>query len=172
MGTGGKNFHFVHQSAHVPTVVNGTIRGAFEYQGQKCSATSRMYVAKSIWNEVKSMLIEETQKIKMGQPDDFESFITAVIDKNSFESIKSYIESAKADPACSVLIGGGCDDSKGYFVDPTIIETTNPNTKCMKEELFGPVLTVFVYEDEDYEQTLEMCDQGSDYALTGSIFAL
>jgi len=169
--TGGKNFHFVHQSAHVPTVVNGTIRGAFEYQGQKCSATSRMYVAKSIWNEVKSSLIEETRKIKMGQPDDFSSFMTAVIDKNSFANIKSYIDEAKADSACTIVVGGGCDDSKGYFVDPTIIETTDPNCKCMREEIFGPVLTVFVYEDAKYEQMLELCDQGSDYALTGSIFA-
>merc|ERR1712228_263856 len=170
--TGGKNFHVVHSSADIETVVNATIRGAFEYQGQKCSATSRMYVAKSIWNEVKSGLIEETQKIKMGQPDEFDSFMTAVIDKNSFDNIKSYIESAKADSSCSVLIGGGCDDSKGYFVDPTIIETTDPNTKCIKEEIFGPVLTVMVYEDEKFEQMLEVCDGGSDYALTGSIFAL
>ena len=130
-----------------------------------------MYVAKSIWNEIKSRLIEETQKIKVGEPDDFESFMTAVIDQNAFNSIKEYIEFAKNDSSSTIIIGGGCDDSKGYFIDPTIIETTDPNTKTMREEIFGPVLTVMVYDDNKFEDVLDLCDKGSDYALTGSIFA-
>eukprot|EP00484_Ammonia_sp_Unknown_P028253 CAMPEP_0197026722 /NCGR_PEP_ID=MMETSP1384-20130603/6753_1 /TAXON_ID=29189 /ORGANISM="Ammonia sp." /LENGTH=576 /DNA_ID=CAMNT_0042455441 /DNA_START=18 /DNA_END=1748 /DNA_ORIENTATION=+ len=169
--TGGKNFHVVHGSADVETVANATIRGAFEYQGQKCSATSRMYVAKSIWSQLKGRLIEETQKIKVGQPDEFDSFMTAVIDGNAFNSIKEYIEHAKADSSCSILVGGGCDDSKGWFVYPTIIETTDPASKTMREEIFGPVLTVMVYDDDKFEEILDVCDKGSDYALTGSIFA-
>eukprot|EP01084_Bolivina_argentea_P262624 444182_1 len=169
--TGGKNFHVIHASADIETVVNATIRGAFEYQGQKCSATSRMYVAKSLWNEVKSRLIEEVQKIKVGQPDEFESFMTAVIDQNSFDNIKRYLDITKSDTSCSILIGGGCDDSKGYFIDPTIIETTNPNATTMCEEIFGPVLTIMVYDDNKFEDILQLCDKTSDYALTGSIFA-
>jgi len=169
--TGGKNFHVVHHSADLETAVNATIRGAFEYQGQKCSATSRMYVAQSVWPQMRARMVEEMQSIKTGQPDDFESFMTAVIDRASFESIKEYIEFARKDAACEVVAGGDCDDSRGYFVAPTLIETTDPDTKSMTEEIFGPVLTVMVYDDDKYADVLEACDRGSDYALTGSIFA-
>jgi len=170
--TGGKNFHVVHASADVETVVNATIRGAFEYQGQKCSATSRMYVARSLWPAIKERLVEETKQIKLGSPLDFDTFMTAVIDANSFASIRRYIEGAAADDACSILVGGACDDSQGYFVEPTIIETTDAAAKSMREEIFGPVLTVMVYDDAQFEAVLDVCDAGSDYALTGSIFAL
>jgi len=169
--TGGKNFHVVHASADIETVVNATVRGAFEYQGQKCSATSRMYVAKSVWPTLKKRLQEEVAKIKMGAPDDFENFMTAVIDRASFENIKGYIESAKKDASCEIIAGGGCDDSKGWFVQPTIIETTDGATQSIREEIFGPVLTVMAYDDSDFEGVLKLCDETSEYALTGSIFA-
>jgi len=169
--TGGKNFHFVHSSADIETVVNATVRGAFEYSGQKCSATSRLFAPKSIWKQIKSRLIEETKKIKMGQPDDFEIFMTAVIDKNSFNNIKQYIDYAKNQQSCDILIGGECDDSKGYFVSPTIIETTDVNSRIMKEEIFGPVLSCYVYDDNKFEETLKLCDTTCEYALTGSFFA-
>ncbi|ETO34045.1 hypothetical protein RFI_03046 [Reticulomyxa filosa] len=169
--TGGKNFHMVHASADVDNVVNSTIRGAFEYQGQKCSTTSRMYVPRSLWKTMKEKLVGETQKIKMGQPDDFSAFMSSVIDGNAFKDISAYIEHAKNDKSCNIIVGGDCDSIKGYFISPTIIETTDPKTKTMQEEIFGPVLTVYVYEDNKFEETLELVDQTSEYALTGSIFA-
>ncbi|ETO36972.1 1-pyrroline-5-carboxylate dehydrogenase, partial [Reticulomyxa filosa] len=157
--TGGKNFHLVHASADIDNVVNGTIRGAFEYQGQKCSATSRM---KNCWRN---------QKIKMGQPDDFDVFMTAVIDGNAFRDISAYIEHAKNDKSCNIIVGGACDSSKGYFISPTIIETTDPKSKTMREEIFGPVLTVYVYDDDQFEETIDLLDQTAEYALTGSLYA-
>lgn len=169
--TGGKNFHMIHNSCDIETVVNASIRGAFEYQGQKCSALSRLYCPKSIWGQLKSRLIEETQKIKMGQPEEFDVFMSAVIDANSFANIKRYVDGAVDDVESSVLVGGHFDDSRGYFVSPTIIETRNPYSKTMSEEIFGPVLSCYVYEDEEYEQVLDVCNSTSVYALTGAIFA-
>jgi len=169
--TGGKNFHFIHESADVTNVVNQSIRGAFEYQGQKCSALSRMYVPRNLWSDIKDGLVSVTNSIKMGCSTDFSSFMCAVIDSTSFNDLKAYIEGAKAADDCEIIVGGGCDDSVGYYVEPTIIVTTNPEYTTMCDELFGPVLTVYVYEPNDFEETLKICDANSDYALTGSIFA-
>eukprot|EP01101_Sappina_pedata_P006903 TRINITY_DN3540_c0_g2_i1.p1 TRINITY_DN3540_c0_g2~~TRINITY_DN3540_c0_g2_i1.p1 ORF type:complete len:570 (+),score=208.90 TRINITY_DN3540_c0_g2_i1:54-1763(+) len=170
--TGGKDFHFVHESADLTNVVLNTLRGAFEYQGQKCSACSRAYVPDTIWPEFKKMLVQEVKKIAIGQPDNFKTFFSAVIDHKSFNNVKKYIQHAKDHPEeAEIIIGGNCDDSEGYFVEPTIILTTNPNFKTMKEEIFGPVLTIYVYEASKYEETLRICDQTSPYALTGAIFA-
>lgn len=169
--TGGKNFHFVHESADIENVVNQTVRGAFEYQGQKCSATSRMYVPKNIWPEIKKGLKETTETIKMGCAKDFSSFMCAVIDQNSFNDLKTYIDGAKNSDDCEILTGGNCDDSVGFYVEPTIIVTNNPKYTTMCDELFGPVLTIYVYEPNQFEETLKLCDDTSDYALTGAIFA-
>lgn len=169
--TGGKNFHLVHSSANVASVINNTIRGAFEFQGQKCSATSRMYVPESLWPSIKKGLLEEMVKIKVGQPDEFDTFVGAVIDKTSFAKIKGYIEYAKSANDAEIIFGGDCDDSEGYFVQPTLIHTTNPKFKTMQEEIFGPVLTIYVYPDSEWEQTAKLVDETSPYALTGSIFA-
>lgn len=169
--TGGKNFHFVHETADVENVVNQTVRGAFEYSGQKCSACSRLYVPDTLWPEVKEKLVQQVQKLKVGQPDDFTSFTSSVIDKASFEKISKYIDGAKNSPDCEILVGGTYDKSVGYFVQPTIIQTKNPHYTTMEEEIFGPVLTVYVYQADQYEQALELCDKTGIYALTGSIFA-
>jgi len=169
--TGGKDFHFVHSSADVDHVVFNTLRGAFEYQGQKCSACSRAYFPDNLWPQIKEKLVTEVGKIKLGQPDDFKTFMTAVIDKNSFENIKSYIEWAKSSKDCEIITGGKCDDSHGYFIDPTIIVCKDPKAKVIQEEIFGPVLSVYVYPHDKYEETLKLCDETSPYALTGSIFA-
>ncbi|KXS16517.1 delta-1-pyrroline-5-carboxylate dehydrogenase [Gonapodya prolifera JEL478] len=169
--TGGKNMHFIHRSAHVPTVVNQTIRGTFEYSGQKCSATSRMYCPDSLWDEVKEGLVEGVKKIKVGPVDDFSTFVSAVIHKASFEKCKSYIEYAKAAPDAEILVGGVCDDSKGYYVHPTVIVTTNPSFKSITEEIFGPILTIYVYPADKYEETLLLADRTSSYALTAALFA-
>jgi 1-pyrroline-5-carboxylate dehydrogenase len=171
--TGGKNFHFIHPSADVENAVNSTIRGAFEYQGQKCSATSRMYVPESLWNAggFKEKLVERVESIKMGQPEDFSVFMTAVIDQNSFDTITGALKRADADPDCTFVAGGQYDDSEGFFIRPTVIETKNPKSETMETELFGPVLTVYVYEDAKIDETLELVDTTSQYALTGAIFA-
>lgn len=169
--TGGKDFIFAHPSADIKPLCAALIRGAFEYQGQKCSAASRAYIAESVWKKLKDMLISEVKEIKMGDVEDFSVFMGAVIDKSSFENIKSYIDYAKNSNEAEIIAGGGCDMSKGYFVEPTLIVTTNPKFKLMQEEIFGPVLTVYVYKDEDFEKTLELCDDTSPYALTGSIFS-
>jgi len=169
--TGGKDFHFVHKSADVDHVVNSTIRGAFEYQGQKCSACSRAYFPDNLWPEIKQKLVSELGKIKMGQPDDWKSFFSAVIDKSSFENIKNYIEWAKSSKDCEIIAGGKYDNSVGYFVEPTIIVCKNPKAKVMEEEIFGPVLSVYVYPADKYEETLKICDETSPYSLTGSLFA-
>ncbi len=169
--TGGKNFIFVHPSAPVQEVAVAILRGGFEFQGQKCSACSRVYMPKSLWGEVKEALGAMLATIKMGDPQDFTNFVNAVIDEASFDNIKSYIDYANASSDAKVVFGGKCDKSVGYFVEPTIIETTDPRFKSMVEEIFGPVVTIFVYEDSKFEETLELCDQTSDYALTGSIFS-
>jgi len=168
--TGGKDFHFVHKSADVDNFVNSTLRGAFEYQGQKCSACSRAYIPDNLWPEIRKKMESGLSKMKMGQPDDFSVFFAAVIDKNSFNNIKGYIDEAKKSSECEV-IGGTYDDSKGYFVQPTIIVCKNPKYRSMEEEIFGPVLSIYVYPADQYEQTLKLCDETSPYSLTGSIFA-
>ncbi|MGA1861604.1 L-glutamate gamma-semialdehyde dehydrogenase [Deferribacter thermophilus] len=168
--TGGKDFVFAHNSANIKKLVTALVRGAYEYQGQKCSAASRAYIPKSIWKDVKEMMIEEIKSIKIGGPEDFSNFFNAVIDESAFESIKSYIDYAKNSNEAEILVGGGCDKSVGYFIEPTLVETTNPKFKLMEEEIFGPVLTVYVYDDDKYEETLELCNNTSPYGLTGAIF--
>jgi len=169
--TGGKDFHFVHKSADVDNVVHNTLRASFEYQGQKCSACSRAYFPDNLWPEIKEKLLKNVAQIKMGQSDDFSTFFSAVIDKNSFNNIKSYIEHAKASPDAEIIAGGKYDDSVGYFIEPTIILAKDPKYKSIQEEIFGPVLTVYVYPADKYEETLKLCDETSPYSLTGSLFA-
>jgi 1-pyrroline-5-carboxylate dehydrogenase len=169
--TGGKDFIFVHPSADVNAVATAIVRGAFEYQGQKCSAASRLYVPGSLWSSVKSIVQNILAEIKMGDVEDFSNFINAVIDKPAFDTISEYIEKARHSKDAKIVCGGKTDCSKGYFIEPTIIETVNPHFVTMEEEIFGPVLTVYVYKDELFEETLHICDQTSNYALTGSIFA-
>lgn len=169
--TGGKDFVFAHNSADVDMLVVALVRGAFEYQGQKCSAASRAYIPKSIWPKVKEKLVTMTEELKMGDVEDFTNFVGAVIDERSFTKIKGYIDQAKADSNCKIIAGGQCDASKGFFIRPTVIETTDPKSKTMIEEIFGPVLTVFAYDDKDFEAALKLCDESTPYALTGAIFA-
>jgi 1-pyrroline-5-carboxylate dehydrogenase len=169
--TGGKDFVFAHSSADVDMLVVALVRGAFEYQGQKCSAASRAYIPKSLWPKVKEKLVAMTEELKMGDVEDFTNFVGAVIDERSFNRIKSYIDHAKADSSCKVIAGGQCDSSKGFFIRPTIIETTDPKSKTMVEEIFGPVLTVYAYDDKDLDAALSLCDTATPYALTGAIFA-
>lgn len=169
--TGGKDFIFVHESVDREVLKTAIIRGAFEFQGQKCSAASRSYIPQNVWSEIKDDLIEQTKGIKMGNPSDFSNFMAAVIDKNSFDTIKSYIDFTKSSDDAEILCGGNCNSSKGYFIEPTIILTTNPKFKTMQEEIFGPVMTIFVYDQGKYEETLHICNETSPYALTGSIFA-
>jgi len=169
--TGGKDFIFVHNSAVPAQVATAITRGAFEYQGQKCSAASRAYVPKSLWPQIKEIVLKQLAEIKMGDPCDFGNFMNAVIDKNAYDSIKAYVDFAKTAPDAKIIAGGHCDDSKGYFIDATLIETTNPKFKTMEEEIFGPVMTVYVYDDADFDKTLELCDETSSYALTGAVFA-
>jgi len=169
--TGGKDFIFAHKSSDVDALVVAAIRGSFEYQGQKCSAASRMYIAKSIWGEFKEKYISEVAKIKMGDIEDFTNFMGAVIDKGAYESIKSYIDFARDAKDAEIITGGNCDDKKGYFIEPTTIVTTNPDFKSMQEEIFGPVLTIYVYDDDKFDETLELCNTTSPYALTGAIWS-
>lgn len=168
--TGGKDFIFAHNSADPDELIAGLIRGAFEYQGQKCSAASRAYIPKSLWKEIKEPLIEEIQGIKMGDPADFSNFVNAVIDERAYKKITSYIEHANKSSEAEILCGGEYDDTEGYFIRPTLVQTTNPQYKSMVEEIFGPVLTVFVYDDKDEEATLELCDTSTPYGLTGAIY--
>jgi len=169
--TGGKDFIFAHSSADVDALVVAALRGAFEYQGQKCSAASRMYIPQSIWPEFKDKYVAEIAKLKMGDPQDFTNFMCAVIDKAAYESIKAYIDFARDSDEAEFITGGNCDESKGYFIQPTTIVTTNPRFKTMEEEIFGPVLTIYVYEDEKFDEAMELCDTTSMYALTGAIWA-
>uniref|UniRef100_A0A8D0DAE5 Multifunctional fusion protein n=1 Tax=Sander lucioperca TaxID=283035 RepID=A0A8D0DAE5_SANLU len=169
---GGKNFHFVHKSADVESVVNGTIRSAFEYGGQKCSACSRMYVPDSTWPAIREGLLAVHSQLTVGDPvKDFSTFFSAVIDDKSFARIKKWIDRAKSSSSLKVIAGGNYDDSKGYFVEPTIIETTDPRDTIMSEEIFGPVLAVYVYPEKDYREVLQLIDNTSPYALTGAVFA-
>ncbi len=168
--TGGKDFIFAHSSADIPSLVTALVRGSFEYQGQKCSAASRAYIPRSLWPEVETGLKSQIGKIKMGPPTDFRNFSGAVIDKAAFTSISGSIDYARNNAGGEIIIGGNCDDSVGYFIEPTVILATDPHFKTMVEEIFGPVLTIYVYEDEKYTETLELCNTSSIYALTGAIF--
>jgi 1-pyrroline-5-carboxylate dehydrogenase len=169
--TGGKNFHLIHPSADVNHAVFNTVRAAFEYQGQKCSACSRLYVPKSLWPAFKEKMLETIASLHVGQPDDFKSFMTAVIDGSAYRDHTGYIEKARASSECEIICGGTYDKSHGYFVQPTVIVTTNPKFTTMVEEIFGPVLTTYVYDDCDWDDTLKLVDSTSPYALTGAIFA-
>jgi 1-pyrroline-5-carboxylate dehydrogenase len=169
--TGGKDFVMVHKSSNAKEVATALTRGAFEYQGQKCSAASRAYIPSNLWDDVKKYLVEDLKTFKMGGTEDFGNFFNAVIDERSFNSITSYIEKAKQNPMNEIIAGGKSDKSKGYFVEPTVIVTKDPSSITMCEEIFGPVLTIYVYHSENFEQTLELVDQTSPYALTGSIFS-
>lgn len=169
--TGGKDFIFAHSSAHPLELATGIVRGAFEYQGQKCSAASRSYVPKSLWQETKKHVLRMVSEIKVGGVADFNNFVNAVIDEHSFDNIMSYIQKAQKSKDAEIIAGGTGDKSKGYFVQPTIILTTDPHFLTMEEEIFGPVMTIYLYDDADYEKTLKLCDATSPYALTGSIFS-
>lgn len=169
--TGGKDFVVAHPSANVKQVVTGITRGAFEFQGQKCSAASRAYVPQSLWSAVKEQLITDVKSMKMGSPEDFSNFITAVIHEGSFDKLASYIDQAKKDADAEIILGGNYDKSKGYFIEPTVIVTTNPKYTTMETELFGPVITIYVYEDAKWSETLKLVDETSEYALTGAIFS-
>ncbi|KXN71834.1 delta-1-pyrroline-5-carboxylate dehydrogenase 1 [Conidiobolus coronatus NRRL 28638] len=169
--TGGKNFHLIHKSADVQNVVHQSIRSAFEYQGQKCSALSRVYAPESLWPQIKEGLVAEHAKLKMGEVEDFSNFVTAVINQASFDKIKSYIDYAKESADAEIVAGGNYDDSKGYFIQPTIILAKTPDFKTLKEEIFGPVVTVYVYADADFEKTFKLIEDTTAYALTGAIFA-
>jgi 1-pyrroline-5-carboxylate dehydrogenase len=169
--TGGKDFIMVHRSANPKEVATAIVRGAFEYQGQKCSAASRCYIPSNLWEEVKQNVLADLQSLTMGGTEDFSNFINAVIDEKAFDSITGYIEKARKNPMNEIIAGGRYDKSKGYFIEPTVIVTQDPSSITMCEEIFGPVLTVYVYHENNFEETLELVDSTSPYALTGSIFA-
>ncbi len=169
--TGGKDFVLAHLSANVKQVATGLIRGAFEFQGQKCSAASRAYIPKSLWPAVEAELKSEMATIKMGSPEDFSNFFTAVIHEGSFDKLAKFIDQAKKDSDAEVIIGGNYDKSVGYFVEPTVILTSNPKYATMETELFGPVLTIYVYDDKKWKETLTLIDETSEYALTGAVFS-
>jgi len=169
--TGGKDFVFAHPSADLDGLATALVRGAYEYQGQKCSAASRAYVPESLWPRLKPMLVETIRSLKMGDVTDFTCFMGAVIDRAAFDNIKGYIDLAKSSPDYELLCGGGCDDSRGYFIEPTLVLSKSPRSKLLEEEIFGPVLTVYVYPDDRLEETVDLCDRGSPYALTGAVFA-
>ena len=169
--TGGKDFIFAHASADVKTLAVASLRGAFEFQGQKCSAASRLYIPDSLYDKWFQEMSAMLATVKMGEVQDFSNFVNAVIDKSSFTKIKGYIDKARNASDAEIVWGGKCDDSKGYFIEPTIIKTTNPHYTTMQEELFGPVLTVYAYPEKEFTETLDLCDKTSPYGLTGSIFA-
>jgi 1-pyrroline-5-carboxylate dehydrogenase len=169
--TGGKDFIVAHASANAKQVVTGITRGAFEFQGQKCSAASRAYIPQSLWPAVKEQLVTDVKSMKMGSPEDTNNFITAVIHEGSFDKLASFIDQAKKDADAEIIVGGNYDKSKGYFVEPTVIVTTNPKYATMETELFGPVMTIYVYEDAKWHETLKLVDETSEYALTGCIFS-
>jgi 1-pyrroline-5-carboxylate dehydrogenase len=169
--TGGKDFVFVHPSADVQAASVALVRGAFEYQGQKCSAASRAYVPESLWPDLRERLLAMTAEIKMGEVEDFTTFMGAVIDRPAFERIKRYIGIARSSSQAKILCGGRADDARGFFVEPTIVESVNPRSELMEEEIFGPVLTVYVYADIRLDEAIELCATTSPYALTGAFFA-
>uniref|UniRef100_UPI00286DFBAF L-glutamate gamma-semialdehyde dehydrogenase n=1 Tax=Flavobacterium sp. TaxID=239 RepID=UPI00286DFBAF len=169
--TGGKDFIIAHPSANIKQVVTAITRGAFEFQGQKCSAASRAYIPQSMWAAVKEQLITDVKSMKMGSPEDFSNFVTAVIHEGSFDKLASYIDQAKKDSDAEIIVGGNYDKSKGYFIEPTVIVTTNPKYSTMETELFGPVMTIYVYEDSKWQETLKLVDSTSEYALTGAILS-
>ncbi len=169
--TGGKDFVMVHKSAIPKQVVTALSRGAFEYQGQKCSAASRAYIPDNLWEDIRKLLVDDLKTIKIGEVEDFSNFMNAVIDENAFDKITGYIERAKKSASCEIIAGGGFDKSKGYFIEPTVILTTDPKYESMEEEIFGPVLTIYVYDRDKFEDTLYLVDETSPYALTGSVFS-
>jgi 1-pyrroline-5-carboxylate dehydrogenase len=169
--TGGKDFILVHPTADVEAVATAIVRGSFEYQGQKCSAASRVYAPEQVWPELRERLVEQVRQLRMGDVSDFENFLGAVIDENSFKTQREAIEEARSDPQSDVLVGGGVDDSEGYFVEPTVIETRDPAFRLLRDELFGPIVTTYVYPDDQWADTLELVDKTAPYALTGAVFA-
>ena len=169
--TGGKDFIIAHKSANPSQVATGISRGAFEYQGQKCSAASRAYIPSNIWDDVKNQIVNDVNSFKIGSPEDPSNFINAVINENAFDSISSYIDYVKDSSDAEILIGGDYDKSKGYYISPTVVVTTNPKFKTMCEEIFGPVITIYVYKEDEWIETLKIVDQTSDYALTGAVFS-
>jgi 1-pyrroline-5-carboxylate dehydrogenase len=169
--TGGKDFIVAHPSADADAVATAILRGSFEYQGQKCSAASRVFIPSNLWPEIRDRLVEDVRGLRMGDVGDFSNFMGAVIDKNSFATQKAAIDEANASGKASVLVGGGYDDSDGWFVEPTVIETSDPDFRTMREELFGPVVTAFVYDEKRYDETLDMIDAGAPYGLTGAVFS-
>ncbi len=169
--TGGKDFVIAHKSSDPEQVAVALLRGAFEFQGQKCSAASRAYLPKSLWPKIKKRMVADMKTLKMGTPTDFTNFLGAVIDERAFDRITAYIERAKADKKSTIIAGGGFDKSEGYFIEPTVIVTTDPHSETMEEELFGPVLTIYVYADKDWKKALKLVDSTSPYALTGAVFA-
>lgn len=169
--TGGKDFIMVHESANAAQVATAMTRGAFEFQGQKCSAASRAYIPNNLWDDVKKIVVEQVSSFKMGSPEDTSNFINAVIDERAFDKIAGYIDYIKEQNDAEIIVGGNYDKSKGYFIEPTVVVTSNEKFRTMCEEIFGPVLTVFVYDAKDYEATLDLVDGTSDYALTGSIIS-
>ena len=169
--TGGKDFIVAHKSANYKEVATAIVRGAFEFQGQKCSAASRAYISKTIWKDVEKFLIKELKTISIGSPENLENFVTSVIHEASFDKIVNYIENAKKDSNCKIIAGGNADKSVGYFVDPTVILTNDPKYVTMREEIFGPVITIYLFDDDKFEETLSLVDQTSEYALTGAILA-
>ena len=169
--TGGKDFILAHQSANPKQVSTAITRGAFEFQGQKCSAASRGYISESLWDKVRGYLEDDLKSISMGSPENFENFVTSVIDEKSFDKISKYIDDANDSDSAEVIIGGSYDKSKGYFIEPTVILTSDPNYVTMREEIFGPVMTIYVFKDSDFDKTLDLVDKTSEYALTGAILA-
>ena len=169
--TGGKDFVWAHPSSDAKEVATALARGAFEYQGQKCSAASRAYIPQSLWNDIKEFVVADVQSFKMGSPEDMSNFVSSVISESSFDKLAKAIDDAKASNEAEIIVGGGYDKSKGWFIEPTIIQTTNPKYDTMERELFGPVLTVYVYEDNQWEESLKLVDNTSEYALTGAIFS-
>tara|TARA_B100000965_G_scaffold368656_1_gene355481 strand:- start:236 stop:1267 length:1032 start_codon:yes stop_codon:yes gene_type:complete len=169
--TGGKDFILAHKSANPKQVSTAITRGAFEFQGQKCSAASRGYISNSLWSEVKKYLEDDLKSISMGSPENLENFVTSVIDEKSFDKISSYIENAKSSKDAEIIIGGNYDKSKGYFIEPTVILTKDPNYVTMREEIFGPVMTIYVFADSKFDEILSIVDKTSEYALTGAILA-
>ena len=170
--TGGKDFIIAHHSANAAEVATGIARGAFEYQGQKCSAASRAYIPSNLWKEIKPQLIADIGSFKIGSPEDTSNFINAVIDEKSFDKIASYIDYINSSNEAEIIVGGNYDKSVGYFIEPTVVVTTNPKFRTMVEEIFGPVITIYVYDKDKWRETLELVDQTSEYALTGAVFSV